>query len=76
MPCSENYWWDSYKNRCIECSRCDGEQMLTRRPCQLHMDTICGTFNDVDDWNWSAQNDERIESNWKEVKYLLIYFIV
>lgn len=66
-PCLDDFYWDSYRNVCIECSQCNGEQMITRRPCQSHTDTVCGTFNDVDDWNWSVPTEDHIQSNWKEV---------
>lgn len=62
-PCSPQQWWDSQRDRCTACTRCQGE-MIPLRPCQLHTDTICGSIYDLKiDWVVLAKT----EPNWKEV---------
>ncbi|XP_016986795.1 tumor necrosis factor receptor superfamily member wengen [Drosophila rhopaloa] len=61
-PCAPQHWWDSQRDRCIPCTRCQGE-MIPLRPCQLHTDTICGSIYDLKiDWVVLAKT----EPNWKE----------
>ncbi|KAH8323866.1 hypothetical protein KR067_008574, partial [Drosophila pandora] len=60
--CAPQHWWDSNRNRCIPCTRCQDE-MIPLRPCQLHTDTICGSIYDLKiDWVVLAKT----EPNWKE----------
>lgn len=62
-PCAPQHWWDSQRDRCTPCTRCQGE-MIPLRPCQLHTDTICGSIYDLKiDWVVLAKT----EPNWKEV---------
>ncbi|KAH8289353.1 hypothetical protein KR054_004189 [Drosophila jambulina] len=62
-PCAPQHWWDSQRDRCTACTRCQGE-MIPLRPCQLHTDTICGSIYDLKiDWVVLAKT----EPNWKEV---------
>ncbi|KAH8373670.1 hypothetical protein KR200_005879 [Drosophila serrata] len=61
-PCAPQHWWDSQRDRCTACTRCQGE-MIPLRPCQLHTDTICGSIYDLKiDWVVLAKT----EPNWKE----------
>ncbi|XP_017042119.1 tumor necrosis factor receptor superfamily member wengen [Drosophila ficusphila] len=61
-PCAAQHWWDSQRDRCTPCTRCQGE-MIPLRPCQLHTDTICGSIYDLKiDWVVLAKT----EPNWKE----------
>ncbi|XP_017074319.1 tumor necrosis factor receptor superfamily member wengen [Drosophila eugracilis] len=61
-PCNPQHWWDSQRDRCTPCTRCQGE-MIPLRPCQLHTDTICGSIYDLKiDWVVLAKT----EPNWKE----------
>ncbi|KAI8034567.1 tumor necrosis factor receptor superfamily member wengen [Drosophila gunungcola] len=61
-PCAPQHWWDSQRDRCTPCTRCQGE-MIPLRPCQLHTDTICGSIYDLKiDWVVLAKT----EPNWKE----------
>ncbi|XP_017002453.2 tumor necrosis factor receptor superfamily member wengen [Drosophila takahashii] len=61
-PCEPQHWWDSQRDRCTPCTRCQGE-MIPLRPCQLHTDTICGSIYDLKiDWVVLAKT----EPNWKE----------
>lgn len=63
--CAPQHWWDSNRNRCIPCTRCQDE-MIPLRPCQLHTDTICGSIYDLKiDWVVLAKT----EPNWKEVSH-------
>lgn len=63
--CAPQHWWDSNRNRCIPCTRCQDE-MIPLRPCQLHADTICGSIYDLKiDWVVLAKT----EPNWKEVSH-------
>ncbi|KAH8303038.1 hypothetical protein KR018_000685 [Drosophila ironensis] len=60
--CAPQHWWDSGRDRCIPCTRCQDE-MIPLRPCQLHTDTICGSIYDLNiDWVVLAKT----EPNWKE----------
>lgn len=61
--CNPQSWWDPYKDKCIPCTVCKGN-MITRRPCQVHRDTECGSIYDLKiDWVVLAKT----EPNWKEV---------
>lgn len=62
-PCEPQHWWDSIQGRCRPCTRCQG-QTIPLRPCQLHIDTVCGSIYDLNiDWVVLAKT----EPNWKEV---------
>lgn len=59
LPCSHDEYWDPKLDSCLQCSRCDDDQMIVIRPCQPHLDTKCGTINDLElDWSYL----QRIES--------------
>lgn len=59
LPCKQHEWWDPKQDSCIKCSKCD-EQMIVIRPCQPHLDTTCGTINDLEiDWSWFKKLENR-----------------
>ncbi|KAH8414741.1 hypothetical protein KR215_001617, partial [Drosophila sulfurigaster] len=61
-PCAPQHWWDQQHDRCTPCTSCQGE-MIPLRPCQLHIDTVCGSIYDLKlDWVVLAKT----ERNWKE----------
>lgn len=53
--CDGHHWW--YLGKCVPCSVCDASQSIVLRPCQAHLDTVCGTLEDLEfelDWLKSA----------------------
>ncbi|KAH8304722.1 hypothetical protein KR044_007258, partial [Drosophila immigrans] len=61
-PCAAQHWWDQQHDKCTPCTSCQGE-MIPLRPCQLHIDTVCGSIYDLKiDWVVLAKT----ERNWKE----------
>ncbi|XP_034488400.1 tumor necrosis factor receptor superfamily member wengen isoform X2 [Drosophila innubila] len=61
-PCAPQHWWNQLQGKCTPCTSCQGE-MISLRPCQLHIDTVCGSIYDLKiDWVVLAQT----ERNWKE----------
>ncbi|KAH8387250.1 hypothetical protein KR093_005875, partial [Drosophila rubida] len=61
-PCAPQHWWDQQHDKCTPCTSCQGE-MIPLRPCQLHIDTVCGSIYDLKiDWVVLAKT----ERNWKE----------
>ncbi|XP_001990979.3 tumor necrosis factor receptor superfamily member wengen, partial [Drosophila grimshawi] len=61
-PCAPQHWWDQVQDKCTPCTSCQGE-MIPLRPCQLHIDTVCGSIYDLKiDWVVLAKT----EPNWKE----------
>ncbi|XP_017850997.1 tumor necrosis factor receptor superfamily member wengen [Drosophila busckii] len=61
-PCAPQHWWDQQQNKCMPCTSCQGN-MLALRPCQLHIDTVCGSIYDLKiDYVLLAKT----EPNWKE----------
>ncbi|XP_030567422.1 tumor necrosis factor receptor superfamily member wengen [Drosophila novamexicana] len=61
-PCAPQHWWDQLQHKCTPCTSCQGE-MMTHRPCQLHIDTVCRSIYDLPiDW----VRVSRTEPNWKE----------
>lgn len=66
--CEPQSWWDSYKDKCIPCTVCQGD-MLPLRPCEMHRDTVCGSIYDLKiDWVVLSKT----EPNWKEVRQIHI----
>ncbi|XP_061392652.1 tumor necrosis factor receptor superfamily member wengen [Musca vetustissima] len=60
--CDPQSWWDPHKDKCIPCTVCQGD-MIPLRPCQMHLDTDCGSIYDLKiDWVVLAKT----EPNWKE----------
>lgn len=45
--CPKYHWWDQNRDSCIKCTDC-GDNLIVLRPCQGHLDTVCGTFKDLD----------------------------
>lgn len=47
-------FWNPHLERCINCTRCNSsENQFVLRPCEVHRDTVCGPFHQLDiDWNW------------------------
>lgn len=62
------------KDTCIQCKLC-GDQEFVVRPCQPHMDTICGDIKDFKfNWNWLERSDVRAdEIEYKEVSLNISY---
>lgn len=57
-PCHPHEYWDNQDALCIPCSKCD-QQSVVIRPCQQHLDTVCGSFNDLEvDWSWLHHEEE------------------
>lgn len=55
--CDAHHWWPQELGKCIPCSVCDASQSIVLRPCQAHLDTVCGTIEDLEfelDWLKSA----------------------
>lgn len=55
--CDPHHWWQQELGKCIPCSVCDASQSIVLRPCQAHLDTVCGTLEDLEfelDWLKSA----------------------
>ena len=46
-PCLQHEYWDNDGALCIICTKCD-QQSVVIRPCQPHLDTVCGSINDLD----------------------------
>lgn len=56
--CHQHEYWDNEDAICIPCSKCD-QQSVVIRPCQLHLDTVCGSINDLEvDWSWLHHVEE------------------
>lgn len=61
--CPKNHWWDQNRDSCIACTTCEGNSIVLR-PCQGHLDTVCGTFKDLDyDFRAYAQREELVSKN-------------
>lgn len=78
-PCQNDQYWNPMKDTCIQCKLC-GDQEFVVRPCQPHMDTICGDIKDFKfNWNWLERSDVRAdEVDYKEVSstFLIITLCV
>lgn len=50
--CPPKHWFSSLLDACVPCSACAPERPIVLRPCQPHLDTVCGTVNDLEfEWN-------------------------
>lgn len=64
--CAEQHWWQEELDSCIPCTVCDRSESIVLRPCQLHSDTVCGTFDDLElELNWlkSAVEQQKVSKN-------------
>lgn len=54
-------YWNASLERCVNCTKCDlTVNQIVLRPCEVHRDTICGPFHELDiDWNWVNQHHRR-----------------
>lgn len=50
--CDANHYYSAL-GKCMPCSACDASQSIVLRPCQAHLDTVCGTLEDLElELNW------------------------
>ena len=67
IPCSNYEYWDSKRDMCIQCTKCDG-QMIVVSPCQAHKDTNCGPMSKLEiDWS---------QFRALEINRKVIYFVI
>lgn len=70
--CPERSWWDQSADACVPCTLCE-DQTIVLRPCQLHIDTVCGTLQDLEiDWSYLGDAQRRVVApGWEEVRSML-----
>lgn len=62
-PVGQQYW-STKSESCVNCSKCDTQSsQIVIRPCQGHLDTVCGPISDLD-WSWlTNKKDDKKQKN-------------
>lgn len=54
-PPGEQYWHPE-REACTNCTRCDLQGHVVRRPCEVHRDTLCAPLSELDiEWPWQPE---------------------